>query len=263
VFDAAISSLTNVNGIVFFGARDILYNQELWRSDGRAAGTFKVDEIFPGTSADAMISNLTVAGRRLFMTGYHLEGNELLATDVIFKDGFESGGTDVWSAASTDGGDLSVTPEAALHGTMGLAARFDPGEGNGKLRVRVMIALEEEPNLRVLTLVLRRMGGQFSLMASARLDDGTRAQTPFFTITDALHLVELDWAWSEGPDASNGRLGMWIDEIQVAELTGLDNSASLIDIVRLGAMAVKPGSNGTLHFDNFESRRERYIGYFP
>jgi hypothetical protein len=33
--------------------------------------------------------------------------------------------------------------------------------------------------------------------------------------------------------------------------------------VRLGAMTVKPGASGTLHFDDFESRRERYIGYWP
>jgi hypothetical protein len=26
---------------------------------------------------------------------------------------------------------------------------------------------------------------------------------------------------------------------------------------------VKPGASGTLHFDDFESRRERYIGYWP
>jgi hypothetical protein len=111
-------------------------------------------------------------------------------------------------------------------------------------------------------VVLRRMGGQYSLMGRVRLDDGTRAQTPFFNITDGLHLVELDWRWSAGSDANEGSFSLWIDEVPVSTLTGLDNSVSAVDFVRLGAMSVKPGANGTLYFDNFESRRERYIGYF-
>ena len=129
--------------------------------------------------------------------------------------------------------------------------------------MRIFIALAEEPNLRLVTLVLRRMAGQYSLMARVRLDDGTRAQTAFFAITDAPHLVELDWTRSEGPDDNNGGLELWIDEIPVSTLTGLDNSASLIDFARLGAMSVKPGAHGTLLFDDFESRRQRYIGSLP
>jgi ELWxxDGT repeat protein len=290
--ESFIGSLTNVNGIVYFAARNAPNNTELWRSDGREAGTFQVGDIFPGP-ADAGPYDLAVAFPFLFFSASGIEGRELFATDLLFMDGFESGDTSVWSSASTDGGDLSVQAGATLHGTMGLSALvddtaglfvadespndetryrarfyfdpngFDPGEANGKLRVRLLIAFEEDPNLRLVTLVLRRMGGQYSLMGRVRLDDGSRAQTPFFSITDGLHLVELDWRWSAGPDANDGSLALWIDEVAVSTLTGLDNSASTIDFVRLGAMTVKPGANGTLLFDRFESRRERYIGYYP
>jgi ELWxxDGT repeat protein len=287
----AVQALTNVNGTVFFPARNAPSNYELWRSDGRAEGTFQVDDISPG--GDAAPYDLAVSGPFLFFSVVGPDGRELWATDLVYKDGFESGGTGVWSSANTDGGDLSVQPAAALHGTVGLSALvddtaslfvvdespnnefhyrarfrldpngFDPGESNGKLRVRVLIAFEEDPTLRLITLVLRRIGGQYSLMGRVRLDDGTRAQTPFFNITDSQHMVEIDWTWSEGSDANNGSFTLWIDEVPVSLLTGLDTSASLVDFVRLGAMTVKPGANGTLFFDEFESRRERYIGYIP
>jgi ELWxxDGT repeat protein len=289
--DGVITDLTNVNGAVYFGGRNAPGNWELWRTDGRVGGTYQIDQILPGP-ADAAPIELTVAGPFLFFSAFGYGGRELWATDLVFKDGFESGDMRPWTAASLDGGDLSVTPAAALHGTLGLAALvddtaslyveddspnnepryrvrfyldpngFDPGEANGKLRVRIFIAFEEEPNVRLVTLVLRRVGGQFSLMARVRLDDGTRAQTPFFDITDGLHLVELDWV-AAASGASDGSVAMWIDEVQVSDLSGLSNSASRIDFARLGAMTVKPGATGTLHFDNFESRRERYIGYFP
>jgi ELWxxDGT repeat protein len=287
----AVQALTDVNGTVFFPARNAPANYELWRSDGRAEGTFQVQDIAP--FADAAPYHLTVSGPFLFFSVYGPDGNELWATDHVSKDGFESGGTAVWSSANTDGGDLSVQPAAALHGTAGLAALvddtaslfvvdespndelryrarfrldpngFDPGEANGKLRVRVFLAFEEAPNLRLITLVLRRIGGQYSLMGRVRLDDGSRAQTPFFNIPDEPHMVEIDWTWSSQPDANEGTFALWIDEIPVATLTGLDNNASAVDFVRLGAMTVKPGANGTLYFDDFESRRERYIGYIP
>ena len=287
----AVQALTSVNGTVFFPARNAPSNYELWRSDGRAEGTFQVDDISPG--ADAAPYDLAVSGPFLFFSVFGPDGRELWATDLVSKDGFESGGTGVWSSANTDGGDLSVQPAAALHGTVGLAAQvddtaalfvvdespndefryrarfrldpngFDPGEANGKLRVRVFMAFEEDPTLRLVTLVLRRIGGQYSLMGRVRLDDGTRVQTGFFDITDAMHMVEIDWKWSEGSDANNGSFTLWIDEVPVSMLTGLDTSASLVDFVRLGAMTVKPGANGTLYFDDFESRRERYIGYIP
>ena len=48
-----------------------------------------------------------------------------IPNDLIFADGFETGDLSRWSAAATDGGDLSVTPQAALAGTFGLQAMVD------------------------------------------------------------------------------------------------------------------------------------------
>ena len=44
------------------------------------------------------------------------------------------------------------------------------------------------------------------------------------------------------------------------QLTGLDNSLAEVDFARLGALSVKTGAGGTLFFDDFESRRQSYVG---
>jgi hypothetical protein len=97
-------------------------------------------------------------------------------------------------------------------------------------------------------------------MARARLDDDAQADTPFFPISDGPHVVEIDWRRSSGPDALDGSLELWIDGASMATLNNLDNSISGVDFARLGALSVKAGSNGTLYWDEFESRRGSYIG---
>src|SRR5262249_6413915 len=42
-------NLTNVNGTLFFTADSVTTGYELWKSDGTAAGTVLVKDIFPGT----------------------------------------------------------------------------------------------------------------------------------------------------------------------------------------------------------------------
>jgi hypothetical protein len=214
-----------------------------------------------------------------------------LATDLIFADGFESGDTSRWSAINPDGGDLTPAAAAALNATaqglQGLVddtaglyvqddsptgenryrARFyfdtngfDPGEAQNHRRTRLFISFDEAPLRRVAAVVLRRLGGVYALMGRARLDDNRQADTGFTTIADGEHFVELDWARSSGPDAEDGSFQLWIDGTSVAMLTDLDNSLSAVDLVRLGALSVKSGASGTLFWDEFESRRQSYIG---
>jgi hypothetical protein len=134
---------------------------------------------------------------------------------------------------------------------------FDPGEGSGHLRVRPFIAFDGS-GLRLVTLVLRRKDGAYGIKARVRLDDGTRADTAFFPITDEPHFLELDWQRSSG--ANDGQFTLQIDDTVSTQLTGLDSDSSTVESVRLGALTVKAGAAGTLFFDQFESRRERFIG---
>ena len=210
--------------------------------------------------------------------------------DLIFEDGFESGDLTRWSSAATDGGNLSVSGVAAMAGTAaGLQAivndtnahyveddtpgsesryrarfyfdpnGFDPGEASSHFRVRIFLA-QDSSNLRVITIVLKRQGGQYSIEGRARLNDGTRVDTAFFDITNAPHFIEFDWQRATGPGTLDGYLALLIDNVTVSVLTSLDNDQTPVDFVRMGALSIKTGAAGTLFFDQFESRRQNLIG---
>jgi hypothetical protein len=232
----------------------------------------------------------TLECARLLVYDY-ASGDVAPPPDRIFADGFDSGDLSAWTAVSTDNGDVRASAEGALAGsaygletvvddTQALHVRdatpdderryrarfyfdpngFDPGEAAGHFRVNLFMALDETPVRRVLQIVLRRQGGVYSLRGRVILDDETRAETPFVTITDAPHVVELDWIRASAPGANDGSFEMWIDGVPTPPLTGLDNDLYGVDLARLGAMVVKPGASGTIYFDRFDSRRESYIG---
>ena len=228
----------------------------------------------------------------LYYLSRGLPGVGRISTDAIFADNVETGDLAAWDAASTDGGDLTVTGAAGLDGTgQGIEAfvddttplyvhdatpndenryrarfwfdpnTFDPGEAGGRTRLRIFMAFEEAPELRrLVSLVLRRMSGQFALMARVRLDNGLTADTPFVNITDAPHAVEFDWRRA-GPGASTtGAFTLLVDGTSVATLSSLNNGDRAVDHARMGAMALKFGASGRIYFDEFVSRRETAIG---
>jgi hypothetical protein len=224
-------------------------------------------------------------------SGYGIFGQRFVAPDLIFADGVESGDLTRWSASATDGTDLRPTVAAAMAGTgFGLQASvndtnslyvqddtpiverryrarfyfdpngFDPGEAMSHFRIRIFIAFDPS-GLRVVTFVLKRQGGAYSIETRVRRNDGTRADTGFFPISDGPHFIEFDWRRATGPGASDGSLEMWIDGgMPAATLSGIDNDLSSVDSARLGALAVKTGAAGTLYFDQFESHRRNYVG---
>ena len=213
------------------------------------------------------------------------------APDLIFRNGFESGDLSAWDASSADAGDLSTSAAAALASTsaglqgvvddtVGLYVHddspndenryrarfyfdpngFDPGEAQAHRRTRLLIGFEESPNRRVFAVVLRRLSGVYAVMARVRLDDNSQRNTAFVPITDGPHWVELDWRRATGPDANDGTFGFWVDGVSVFSASDVDNSVSAVDFVRLGALSVKAGASGTLYWDEFESRRQGFIG---
>jgi hypothetical protein len=211
--------------------------------------------------------------------------------DLIFRDDFEAGTLAAWSGGMADGGDLGVSTTAALNftqagleglvdDTVGIFVQddspdderryrarfyfdpngFDPGETQGRFRTRLFIAFEEAPTRRLAAIVLRRQSGVYSLMGRCRLDDNAQANTPFVPVSDGPHAIELRWRRSSDPDAPDGECELFVDGSSVALLTGLDNSISAVDFVRMGALSVKVGATGTMFWDEFVSRRETLIG---
>ena len=137
---------------------------------------------------------------------------------------------------------------------------FDPGEAEGHRRTRTFIAFSEAPTRRLMAIVLRRLGGSFSLMGRARLDDNSQLDTGFIAVSDAPHVVEVDLGRASGPDAFDGHFEMWVDGVSLGLRGGLNNSLAGVDFVRMGALSLKTGASGTLYWDEFESRRTGAIG---
>jgi hypothetical protein len=208
--------------------------------------------------------------------------------DLIFSDDVESGSTIFWGTTQPN---MTAAPEAALNATdFGLRAqvngnagvfvedpspdnenryraRFyldpnthDPGEALLQRRLRVLVLFEESPTKRLAAVVLRRISGQFALMARAQLDDDTHLDTGFTNITDAPHWVEIDWQRSSSPVANDGHLFMQIDGVAVTGLNNLNNNAGAVDFVRLGTISNKSSANGVVFTDEFVSRRINAIG---
>jgi hypothetical protein len=219
-------------------------------------------------------------------------GSYELPGDLIFRDGFETGNLTRWSSSSVDGGDLAVTPPGLAGTTWSMTgveddtqslfvqdnspametryrARFyldptlfDPGTALGHLRARIFLAFSSPPDRRVAALVLRKQGGVFGVMGRARLDNDTQADTGFFALGAGAHVIEFELVAATGL-ASNGTFSLWVDGTLAQTLTGLDNGNSTVEFVRMGALSLKPGVTGALRFDEFESRRQTYIGPMP
>jgi len=175
---------------------------------------------------------------------------------------------------------LSVSPSAALVGSYGLQAqitnttamyaRDDSPVAEARYRARFYfnpnsIAMvsgdytyplegRDAANNIVLRIQFKRSSIGYQL--AARAYDSALANwvaTPYVNITNALHVVEVDWG-------NDGHLAFWVDGVPQGSLTGINNAIYNIDSVRLGATYVTATVSGSYFIDAFESRRQTYIG---
>lgn len=207
----------------------------------------------------------------------------VLAADPIFTDDFESGDLLAWTARKTDFGDLAATTPAALQGSYGMRARiddntpiyvmddtpngevsytakflFDPNSiGMANRDFHTIFLAKQGPCgscMPMLRVELRWFNDAYMLRASTRLDNLTWLKTQWFAITDQSHAVEVEWEASEAAGMNNGQLTFYIDSVQMANRTDIDNDSFRVDRVLLGAIAgVDPTTRGTTFFDFFES----------
>ena len=139
---------------------------------------------------------------------------------------------------------------------------FDPGEAAGNLpRARSSSRFNGASAAPGHAGASPPSAANTAIMARVRRDDGTREDTGFFPIADAPHLVEFDWLRASSPGANDGQFVLRLDDAVVSTLFGIDNDDSPMEFARLGVMTIKtPLAAGTVYFDQFESRRRRYIG---
>jgi hypothetical protein len=114
---------------------------------------------------------------------------------------------------------------------------------------------------QVLQMELRFQATGYELRTLLVNDAKAWTSTNWFPVSDAPHALELDWRAATAAGANNGGLTFWIDGVQQADLTGIDNDTRRIDQARLGAASgIDTGTRGTYFFDAFESRRLTHIG---
>ncbi|HZJ24014.1 MAG TPA: hypothetical protein VFD54_11935, partial [Anaerolineales bacterium] len=207
--------------------------------------------------------------------------------DLIFADGFETGNLSGWSSSTIDLGDLSASAASALVGSQGMQAVIDDNntiyvtDDNPNAEPTYRARFYFDPNsitmasndahfifkgfagtaTDVFQVELRNASGLYQIRAKVLNDSSAFVVTNWLTISDAPHFIELDWRAATGVGANDGGLTLWIDGVQQANLTGIDNDTWWIDRARLGALAgMDVGTSGTYYFDGFESRRQNYIG---
>jgi hypothetical protein len=207
--------------------------------------------------------------------------------DLIFEDGFESGDLSAWSSSVTDSGSLRVTTAAASDGTYGLQAEINDSNSiyvidntpNAETNYRVRfyfdpnsIPMAEKDafyifsgysgsSVDVLRVEFRLFKGIYQLRVAIRNDGNSWTNSTWIDMSGGPQLVEVSWSAATAVGANNGSLTLWVDEVQLADLTRIDNDTRRIDQVRLGAVAeLDTGTRGTLDFDAFVSKRQSYIG---
>jgi RHS repeat-associated protein len=210
--------------------------------------------------------------------------------DSLFADGFESGSFGAWSSSVTDSGDLAISSQAALIGTSGMQAVIDDNASiyavdwspfsETHYRARFYfdpnsLVMSNGNNFYLFTMTdraatvlarveLRSSTADYQVRAEAVNDSTGWSTSPWVTITDGPHAIELDWKAATVAGANNGALTYWVDGVQQYAVSTIDNDTRRVDLVYLGAVSgVDTGTRGTVYFDGFESRRTSYIGPDP
>jgi RHS repeat-associated protein len=203
------------------------------------------------------------------------------ANDLLFADGFESGNFSAWNWADTDGGDLSVSTQAAAIGAYGmkaivndatsitaydntpasethLSARFYVNTNSINLSEPLVIW---EGSWQT-TVYLGQAGPYYRFKACAKDDAGTGHCSRWVNTTNGWSAIEVEWQAASAEGADNGFVNLKVNDVLAGAVVNLDNDTIRIDATGLGAMPIIPGtsSTGTLYFDAYESRRGSPIG---
>ena len=118
-YNSSPNFLTDVKGTLFFIANDDPTGNELWKSDGTAAGTVLVKDIYPGPEGSRSVFLTDVNGTLFFRADDGITGNELwksygtAAGTVLVKDIWP--GTVGPNPASSDPGNLTDVNLSLIH----------------------------------------------------------------------------------------------------------------------------------------------------
>jgi ELWxxDGT repeat protein len=120
-YSSSPSSLTNVNGTLYFTATDATHGTQLWKSDGTAAGTVLVKDFSPGWSG-GVESLANVNGTLYIAASDGTNGGELWKSDgtvagtVLVKDIVPGSGGSVPYYLTNVNGTLYFSADDGAHG---------------------------------------------------------------------------------------------------------------------------------------------------
>jgi hypothetical protein len=208
----------------------------------------------------------------------------------IFANGFESDNLAGWSTSITQGGDLSAQTVAAMAGVYGLRAvindtasiyvrdnspvnesgyrirfLFDPNSITmGPSDAHVIAEAHTPASQSIIQAVFKNSAGGYQISAQTRVDSGIWVWTVNGALSDAPHMIEIDWRAATGAGANDGALALSIDGVVIDALSAIDNDTKRVDYVRLGAVYGMDGATlGQYYFDEFESWRPVAIAATP
>lgn len=204
----------------------------------------------------------------------------------LFNIQHETADLSEYDATVTDGGNLSVTADAALRGSnFGLSCLIDStGAIHGEKDISTPVdALQlrfyVDPNTLTMTdldtlniLGLRTVGGAVAQILFMQLrinsgnyqirtrtfnDAGTGVNGTYKTITDAEHWVEVELKRAATNVSSDGTVKIWVDGVLESTTSSIDNFDlwAFINAVRLGVVNNSPaGTSGTFYLDELVVR---------
>jgi hypothetical protein len=109
----------------------------------------------------------------------------------------------------------------------------------------------------IVSVDFRFAGGQRQVRAGVGNDLRRWSYTPWFSLSNSWHSIEVSWRAASGPGSNNGGLAFAVNGVLVAAGSNIDNDEQRLDWVQMGAVrAINSTTLGAYFFDEFSSYRE-------
>ncbi|MEK6223152.1 MAG: hypothetical protein N2D54_12980, partial [Chloroflexota bacterium] len=203
----------------------------------------------------------------------------------IFADGFESADLTAWEKRI---GKIVVKENAAIKETYGAKVRIlsekprylidDSPNNEVEYHARFHIDLKNivmnhKDKIRVFQghmgfkqpfyLLIRKWNTNNSVRAFVRKDDGSFSRTKWLLLPVGSNAIEIDWQAAQDEFTNNGSFTLYLNGLQKAVLSDLDNDKLAITQVRLGITRKIPLAfqiSGYFFLDHFASDSQQYLG---
>lgn len=219
-------------------------------------------------------------------------------TGNIFTDGFESGDTSRWSAATGAGSLGEITLRGLCYMCMNTT---NPLDGTYDLQINVLnkkphyltdgspssekryrarfyidirgLKMGNKNNFKLFQgrkgtkkpflLLVRKYRKKYQVRAIAKLDSGKVKRTKWYVLPKKSVAVEIDWKSAGTIGNHNGYLQLWVDNRFKQNIASLNNDTMNIEEIRLGVtQRIKKSFNisGNFYLDAFTSNDLYYAG---